>query len=142
MPFRLFKRAEDTMKRFDGRMDLVEGIIAFGMCVASADGTISENETGKIRKKVSQHPALQNVDRMFIEQTITKYRVMIEDGGRSGRRQLKSEIFEAAKSEEDRVLLVEIALDIADENGIDDAELKVIKDIAGELGVSNVDQMI
>lgn len=125
-------------QRMSGRTDLLEAIAAACALVAAADGTIDDGEVTAMINGLSNHAVLGAAFSPREIEAVADKMLARANTGRSGRAGLVKEIEEAkAKSEtSDLEMIVLIALDVADDGGIDDAEMAVIEKIGKTLGVN------
>lgn len=126
-----------SVNKISGRKDVLEGICAAGALVAAADGNISDEEIAATQKTVASN---RTISAAFATGDINKtLEVMLKraEGGRVGQMELYKEIEEVAKNndEDTRIIILAGALDVADQNGIDDKEKVVLEKIAGKLGL-------
>lgn len=129
----LFKgKAKDAINQFSGNKDYLEGMCAACALTAAAEGGISDDEYEKSLAVIRANKAIgeafgsgeiENVYGRMTPKTQT----------RSGRAELKNEIREVVardKTGQMGTAIIYACLDVADEGGISDAEVTVMRDIA------------
>lgn len=122
--------------RLAGHTDLLEAVVAGAALVASADGTIDDSEVITTLDTLKNNATISGAfDLSTIERTADK---MFEraKGGRSGRMGLYKEIEDVAKNASHADTVMYAILDVADNDGIDDKEMAVLRTISQRLGVS------
>lgn len=119
--------------KISGRTDVLESACAAAAYVASADGDIGDDEIAKATKSIKATEVLaKSFSDDQINACIDKM-IAKAQSGRAGRAQLIDEINDVASDPEMAGLVMYIALDVADNDGIDDAEMRVLGVIAKEL---------
>ena len=119
--------------------DVREAMMASAALVAYADGDVSDEEIAQTIKQIEGSEQLSNVaDEAKAD--FMRYVKMLETTGRMGKMEIMKEITDLANdiSEDNKVRVVLIGIEVADaEGGIDDDELKVIKNVAAKLGIED-----
>lgn len=124
----------DKAKKFAGKTDFLEAVCAASALVAAADGDLDDNEIVAAVNAVKANAALSSAfDERQIETTMDK--MCSRTAGRVGKAGLMKEISEAKGDFDQAETILLVALDVADSGGISDAEMTVLKKIAGELGL-------
>lgn len=132
-----FKKAMAALtggtNKISGRTDVLEAACAAAAYVASADGDIGDDEISKATKSIKSTEILansfsDNEINLCLDKMINK-----AQSGRAGRAQLIDQINDVAADAELAGLVMYIALDVADNGGIDPAEMKVLETVAREL---------
>ncbi len=122
-----------------GNTDVREAMMASCALTAFADGDVSDDEIEQVVKQIEGSDQLKNIA-TEAKADFMKYVKMLETTGRMGKMEIMKEITDLANdtSEENKIRVVLIAIEVADsEGGIDDAEIKVIKNIASKLGIAD-----
>lgn len=129
----LFKgKAKEAMNKFSGNKDFLEGMCSVCALVAAAEGGISDQEYDKTLSVIRSNSAIaagfasSEIEMVFGKMTP-------KTATRSGKAELKNEIREVIardKTGEMGTALVLAGLDVADEGGISDPEIAVLKEIA------------
>lgn len=137
--FKMFKKkaaaAQATLHKVENR-DLMEAIVAGAVLVAFADGDCSADELTKLQGIIESNDNLKHFG-SEIGTTIDKYSAMYESGARLAKVKLMQELADVQADESQKVEAFIIAIEIADADGeIDDAELKVLKDIGRQFGLN------
>lgn len=132
-----FKKALSALtggtNKLSGRTDVLESACAAAAYVASADGDIGDDEIAKATKSIKSTEVLaQNFSDNQINACLDKM-IAKAQSGRAGRAQLIDEINDISSDPELAGLVLYIALDVADNGGIDPAEMKVLETAAREL---------
>ncbi|CAL9960282.1 tellurite resistance [Vibrio phage D518] len=133
---KLFGKAKANVNAFTKR-DLFEAAVAAGVLVAYADGDCSDNEIDTLENLLQNNPALANF-KSEISKQIGNYCNQMEASARMGKRNLMKEIKDCEHNHEEAETILIVALDVADaddDTSADDAEGKVLKAIADELGL-------
>jgi|GEM_PF-4207737 len=124
--------------RLRGHTDLLEGICAAGVMVAAADGGVSDDEGGILLDRLLNHDTLsQAFSATQIELAFEKQLKRARQG-MTGRLALRREVEEvrAKATEEDRELLLMIAIDVASADGeIEGKELTALKTVGQAIGL-------
>lgn len=130
-------KAKESINKFNGNKDFLEAICAGCALVAAADGSISDAEAKaaltamQSNKMISAAFGAREIELCFgkMESKVTT---------RSGRAELKKEIDECIARDKTGSMgeaVLYACLDVADDGGIDAAEEKVLREIAGLLRV-------
>jgi tellurite resistance protein TerB len=140
----LFKaKAKEAVNKFSGNKDFLEAMCAASALVAAADGTIADAEVDAAINSIKANAAIAaGFSSQEIESTFGKMSTKVNT--RVGRSQLKTEIQESINRDKTGSLGMAIvlgALDVADNGGIDDKEMVVLRDIAG-LCNQNLDKLL
>lgn len=140
----LFKgKAKDAVNKFSGNKDFLEAMCAASALVAAADGTIDDSEVDAAINSIKSNAAISSgFSAQEIENVFGKMSTKVNT--RVGRSQLKTEIQEAIGRDKTGDLgkaIVLGAADVADQNGIDDKEMAVLRDIAG-LCNQNIEKLL
>jgi tellurite resistance protein TerB len=134
-----FDKLKSNVTKMNRNVDLLEGGAAFIALVAAADGTISDAEEKVAKKRATTSKVLLGAGftTREIEQMIDKMLDKADGGSRSGRRELYKELEDVKDKDEDGSLgeaILILALDVADEGGIDPKEEAVLREGAVRLG--------
>lgn len=136
-------KARDAVNAFSGNRDFLEGMSAFCALVAAAEGGISDAEYDQTLKVIQSNSAIAaGFGGSEIELTFGKMTPKTQT--RSGRNELKDEIrqvIERDKTGKMGQALVLAGLDVADEGGISDAEMGVLRDLSTICG-QNLDKLL
>ena len=122
----LKKKAGESVQKFSGQTDFLEGVCAAAALIAAADGEIEDSEVTATKKAVTANKALADgFDNRTIDGAIDK---MLDraGGGRVGRAGLWKEIEEAAKDPEKAEAILCTALDVAEGDGEIEPQEKVV----------------
>lgn len=127
-----------AFNKFKGNTDILEGFCAVVVRVGSADGKFDQSEEETGLKAIHSLKLIQeNFTPMQIDKAYDKQAARAKTG-RSGRRELLTEIMEAKNkggSEVAKAMIV-LGLDVADTDGtIGEKEEKELRFLAGEVGV-------
>lgn len=129
---RLKERLTGGAKRLSGRTDLLEGIAAASVLGGAADGDLSDDEAMVALDRLKAHEALSAAfTATQIEQAFDKQAARAKQGlaGRIGLRREIEQVGSSA-SEEDREMLLVIAIDVVCSDGdISEAERKALNTI-------------
>lgn len=128
------KKFLDAGKKIKNK-DLLEAIAAASVLVSAADGTISRDEIDQLKVSLAHHPSLSAFSPADVNAIIGRYQSSVEGGFRSAKLQMRKEIGDISDPEQAEAVFA-VALDVADQGGIDAKELKVLHEIAGWLGVN------
>lgn len=129
------KELKAAAKKVDKR-DMMQASVAIALLVAFADGGCSDEELVALDKLINSNPALNHFG-AELGKTLEQYKGMMEAGVTLGRIKLMREIMDCEHSPEEKEEVFAIGIDIAASDGdIDPAEVTVLKDIAGKLGLS------
>lgn len=125
--------------RIAGKTDLLEAVAAAAAWIAAADGDISDSEIDTAMGALTSHEVLSAAFSVqVIEATMDKM-IKRANAGRAGRSGLKKEIQDICGNEsytkDDLELVFCVAIDVADDDGIDDDERKVLDKIGDMLGL-------
>jgi len=131
-------KAKDAVNQFSGSKDFLEGLCAASALVAAADGSIDDSEYDTaldvIRNNVAIAAAFGTGE---IESVFGKMAPKTKT--RSGKAELKEEIRQVIARDKSGAMgqaIVYVMLDVADSGGIDAAEEKVMREIAGIANVN------
>lgn len=132
-----FKKAmavfSGSTNKISGRLDVLQSACAAAAYVSSADGNIGDDEIIKATKSIKATEILaSNFSDAQINECLDKM-IAKAQSGRAGRAQLIDEINDVASDPELAGLVMYIALDVADNDGIDPKEMQVLEVIAREL---------
>lgn len=120
--------------KFAGKTDFLEAVCAASALVAAADGDIEDSEVSACLDAIASNKIISEAfPPRQIENTAEK--MIARAKGRVGKAGLMKEISEIRSNSEMAEAVVLVALDVADQGGISDAELNVLKKIAAELDV-------
>lgn len=126
--------AAATLHKVENR-DLMEAIVASAVLVGHADGSMDDGEIQKLNDIIAANDNLKHFG-SEIGLTIDKYVSMYESGARLAKVKLMKEITDVQADEEQKLEAFIIAIEIADADGeIDEAELKILKEIGQKLGL-------
>ncbi|KAB0285445.1 tellurite resistance protein [Vibrio fortis] len=129
------KAAQVQLHKVENR-DLMEAIVASSVLVAFADGDCSAEELETLDAIIASNDNLSHFG-SEIGKTIDKYSAMYEAGARLAKVKLMKEIRDVDGDETQKEEAFVIAIEIADADGeIDDAELKILKEIGKALGLN------
>lgn len=136
MPFKKLFGAlggDSLVNRLSGKTDVLEAVCAGAALVAYADGDASDAEISTAMTAIKANNTLNSAfSNSQIESTLDKILERAK-GGRVGRAGLYKEIEEIAHRPEDAELVMYTVVDVADDDGIQDAEMAVIRSIATRL---------
>ena len=124
----LKKKAGESVQKFSGQTDFLEGVCAAAALIAAADGDIEDSEVVATKKAVMANKALASgFDGRIIDTTIDR---MLDraGGGRVGRAGLWKEIEESAKDPEKAEAILCTALDVAEGDGEIEPQEKAVLD--------------
>lgn len=125
-------KAAEAAKEFTGTKDLLEGCCAISAHVAAATGGIDDNEYAKALSVIKNNAIIgPSYDTAQIESVFGK--MAAKTNTRSGKAELKEEVRQVIARDKTGKLgqaMMLIALDVADEGGIDDAETAILKEYA------------
>src|SRR5262245_38495941 len=144
MVFGLFKgKAKEAVNAFSGNKDYLEGMCAICALVAAAEGGISDEEYDMTINVMKANTALaSSFSATEMESVLGK--MTPKTATRSGRAELKAEIRQVIDRDKTGSMgqaLMLGALDVADQDGIGDKEMAVLKDIATVCNV-NIDKLL
>ena len=137
MPFNFLKKlGNDAANRFSGKTDLLEAVCAGAALVAYADGNCSDDEVATALSSVKDHPGLSAAfDDRTIENTLETIFGRAKNS-RISRAGLYKEIEDVANNAESADVVMMAVLDVADNNGIEEQEMAVLRTIASKLRVN------
>jgi tellurite resistance protein len=126
-----------VFNKVKGNTDILEGFCAIVVRVGSADGKFDQSEEEKglsaihSLKVIQENFTPQQIDKAFDKQAARA------KTGRSGRRELLTEIQEAAAKGGADIAkaMIVLGLDVADDNGIGEQEDKELRFLASEIRV-------
>ncbi|WP_237681877.1 TerB family tellurite resistance protein [Agrobacterium vitis] len=122
--------------KISGRKDFLEAVAAASALMASADGSVSDDEVLTVLAAAKANP---NLKAAFSETDIDNaVNIMLDRAktGRAGRLSLYKEIEDIKADPEMSEIALSIALDVADSDGsFSDDEKAVAKTIAGKLNL-------
>jgi tellurite resistance protein len=126
-----------VFNKVKGNTDILEGFCAVVVRVGSADGKFDQSEEEKglsaihSLKVIQENFTPQQIDKAFDKQAARA------KTGRSGRRELLTEIQEAAAKGGADIAkaMIVLGLDVADDNGIGEQEDKELRFLASEIRV-------
>jgi len=131
----LGQKAADTINKIGPDPDFLEALCAASAYVGAADGSFDDTELNKAAGIIN---ANELVNKFFtpaqVNQQLNKFADKIEQGGRSGRAQLLKELEDVSKNPDMAEAVVYIALDVADQGGIDDKEKTALMAVGKALG--------
>jgi len=133
---KLKERFTGTVSKFSGRKDFLEAVCAAAALVASADGTVSDEEINATIKSITSNAALSGAFSSREIETTAERMLQRANGGRVGRNGLYKEIEDIRADTEMCETVLLTALDVADSGGIDDKEKAILGEIAKRLGLS------
>lgn len=135
----LFKgKAKEAINQFSGNKDFLEGMCSGCALTAAAEGGISDAEYDKTLTVIKSNTAIaagfgiSEIESVF-------GRLAPKTATRSGKAELKEEIrqvIERDKTGKMGQAIVLACLDVADEGGISDPEIAVMREIAGICNVN------
>lgn len=132
----LLAKATGAKERLSGRTDLLEAVCASAAWVAAADGSIEDYEIESCMDAVTNHEILGTAFSSSQISACVDSMLKRAGGGRAGVHGLQKEIKDVVnETEENRELILLIALDVADNDGIEDKERIVLEKISGLLGL-------
>lgn len=130
-------KAKETINKFSGNKDFLEGMCAVCALTAAADGSIDDSEIDAAVASIKANAAISaGFGASEIESVFGKMAAKVNN--RVGRMELKNEIrqvVERDKTGEMAQALILAGLDVADAGGIDEKEDKVLAELAGICGV-------
>jgi len=136
-------KAKDAINAFSGNKDFLEGLCAGCALVAAADGSIDDKEFDQTLRVIQANTAISaGFGAQEIETVFSK--LSQKTGTRSGKSELKTEIREAVGRDKTGSMgqaIVLACLDVADQGGIDEKEMVILRDIAG-LCNQNLDKLM
>lgn len=129
------REARATMAKLENK-DLMEAIVAASVLVAAADGDLEASELDKVDKLLKTNKQLNHFG-AEITSTLNGFKEQFTEGGfRIIRQNAFRELEDIKHNPRDAETVVNIILTVAEADGeIEDAEMKVLEDIAGRLGV-------
>lgn len=122
-----------------GSTDVREAMMAAAALVAFADGDVSDSEMDQVLAQIAGSEQLANVQEEA-SADFSKYVAQLEKTGRMGKRTVMKEVSDLANDtdKENKIRVLLIAIEVADaDNNIDDDEMRVLKEIAAALGISD-----
>lgn len=135
----IFGKKASTVKQELAKVenrDLMEAIVAGAILVTYADGECEEAELAKMEQVISALPELSHFG-SEISETIGRFQSILEAGFRLGKLKVMKELEDIKGSDEDRQLVFNVILTIAEADGeIEDAEVKVLKEVGHRLGIN------
>lgn len=142
MVFGAFKAALQSGQRQVAKVtskDALEGIVC-GALYLAADGGIDNKEADQLNVSLANCKPLAAFSGSDISPVVAKFRTMVEEGPRMAARQFKIEIEEAINKDPALgEVIVSIALDVADQGGLSDAEISRAKTLCSWCRVSPSD---
>lgn len=125
-----------SAKKVENR-NLLEGIASAVALVMGADGDFSDAEFEHGLNLMQANDKLSVFKPAEIEEVLVKYAAKLKGSYRVTKPTLLKEIRECAGNDEDAEQILLCAIDIAeqDEDGLEDKEIAVIKEIASALGL-------
>jgi len=110
--------------------------------IAAADGDIEASETAKLEAIIRSLPALAHFG-SEISQTVQRFTDQLNAGFALGKVQIMREIRDCKHSQQEAEDIFVVALTVAQADGeIEDAEQKVLIQIARELGINPRDYVL
>lgn len=135
----LFKKKANGVKQELAKVenrDLMEAICAGSLLVAYADGDCEEEEIAKMEQVISSLPELKHFGGE-ISETIGRFHGILEAGFRLGKLKVLKELEDIKASDDDRQLVFNVMLTIAESDGeVEPAEIKVLKEVGQKLGIN------
>lgn len=123
------------LKKVENR-DLMQAIAGGSLLVAYADGECSQEEVDKMEAIIVSLPELAHFSGE-LSQTIDYFRKQFEASYRVGRQKVLKELDDIQASDDDKELVFNIMVTIAEADGeIGEKEFVVLKDVAQRLGVN------
>jgi tellurite resistance protein TerB len=130
---KLKQKFSGSVQKYSGRKDFLEAVCAAAALVAYADGSADDAEINSMKKAVLANAELSGAfDNRTIELTMETMLSRAE-GGRVGRSGLFKEIDDVAADADMAEVVLNTALDVADQGGIDDSEKAMLGKIATSL---------
>lgn len=132
------KMLDESVGKYAGDKDFLEGVCAAAALVASADGNIDDDEVSATAHAISSNAILSKAFKPREIEQVANDMLRRAGGGRMGRAGLMKEIDEVAeKGDPDKNdAIVFAALDVAEaDSNIDEAETAVLEKIAAVLSV-------
>jgi tellurite resistance protein TerB len=127
--------AKEELKKIENR-DLMQAICGASLLIAAADGDIEASETAKLEAVIRALPALAHFG-AEISQTVQRFTDQLNAGLALGKLQIMREIRDCKHSQQEAEDIFVVALTVAQSDGeIEEAEQKVLVQIARELGVN------
>ena len=134
---KLKEKLSGAISKFSGRKDFLEAVCAATALVASADGSVTDDEVVATTKSVTSNPTLTSAFKTKDIEVCIDTMLKRAQSGRAGRAGLYREI-EDIKS--DSIMCETVYLcahDVADADGkMEQREREVLSQIASKLGVS------
>lgn len=129
------REARATMAKLENK-DLMEAIVAASVLVAAADGDLEASELDKIDKLLKTNKQLNHFG-SEITATLNSFKEQFTEGGfRIIRQNAHRELEDIKHNPRDAETVVNIILTVAEADGeIEEAEMKVLEDIASRLGL-------
>jgi tellurite resistance protein len=131
-------KAKDAINQFSGNKDFLEGLCAACALTAAAEGGIDDKEYDTTLSVIRANSAIAAAfSSTEIESCFGK--MAPKTASRSGKAELMNEIREVIDRDKSGAMgqaVVLAALDVADQGGISDAEVAVMKRIAEVCGVN------
>lgn len=125
MPIGIFKAALQSGQRQIAKVsskDALEGVVC-GALYLAAEGGVSREEADQINVSLTNCKPLEAFNSTDIGNAVSKFREMVEQGPRMAKIQFKKEIEEAVSKDASLgTVIVSIALDVADQGGLDEKE--------------------
>lgn len=116
--------------------DLMQALVGGSLLVAYADGECEEAELEKMEKIISALPELKDFG-SEISETIGNFRSQLEAGFRIGRQKILNEINDVKGDDDERMLVFNIMVTIAEADGeVEPEEAKVLKEVGQRLGIN------
>lgn len=135
----LFKgKAKEAINKFSGNKDFLEGMCAGCALTAAAEGGIDDKEYDKTLAVIRANSAISaGFGSTEIESVFGK--MAPKTATRSGKAELKNEIRQVIERDKTGSMgqaIILACLDVADEGGISDTEVAVMRDLAGICNVN------
>lgn len=116
--------------------DLMQAIVGGALLVAYADGECEEAELAKMEQVISALPELINFG-SEISETIGRFHSLLEAGFRLGKLKVLKEIEDIKGSDDDKQLVFNVMLTIAEaDEKVEPEEVAVIKEVGQRLGIN------
>jgi tellurite resistance protein len=131
-------KAKEAINQFSGNKDFLEGLCAACALTAAAEGGISDSEYDQTLAVIRANSAIAAAFNATEIESVFG-RLSPKTASRSGKAELKAEIRQVIERDKSGAMgqaLVLAALDVADQGGISDAEVAVMKDIAAICNVN------
>lgn len=138
MVFKFLKdKANASVAKFAKDPNFVEALAAAAVYVGSADGSFDEKEEKQTIQQILNNETVKQAgfDARTIQAKVDSMADKLSGGLRSGRAALLKEIRDISTNKDMGEAVLLLALDIADNDGIEDKEEAALRNVAKELGL-------